>query len=298
MFSPVRKHFPFYIPWTAPSPLMLKAVLFIELLIPLHWLNKTKRKKREEEKKKRQNPPRERRPLCWKQESAGPRWCWPGHEPAPGEITRPLAGRRPGLHNTSASTCANAGAPELPASNMPGKTVRKRHFWRRRRRRKKNVNIFPPSLLTLPPLWGFFFPRGTRQRRRVSLPAGRPKGSFSGKWRGVDVVVWARCRHLGTRYIVVRLRVCQVQGRAASSVWMIPCAGAAASSGVTVVLSLGVHLALTGARVSSHSSVPFSFYISLAPGRGSLVGTWEGDQHTFSPHPKKKQKKNHRCFQS
>lgn len=39
---PMRKHFPFY-PMDWSQSLMLKAVLFIELLMQLHWLNKSRK---------------------------------------------------------------------------------------------------------------------------------------------------------------------------------------------------------------------------------------------------------------
>ena len=90
---PVRKHVPFY-PMDCSQSLMLKAVLFIELLIQLHWLNKTKRKKT---KKHRASDGccTGRRSQLWPAPAAGrsPHWFWTGNEHVSGEIlTRCLGG--------------------------------------------------------------------------------------------------------------------------------------------------------------------------------------------------------------
>lgn len=149
--------------------------------------------------------------------------------------------------------------------------------------KKENVNIFPPSLLT-PPF-------------EVSSSLWKLSSCFW-PWKGQNEVVrWmachgcsglGHCRHLDTRYIVVRLRMYQVQWSAVirvdSMCWL--CSLPWNHRGI-----FPWHSLLIGVHFSFHSSAPFSFYVTLAPVSGSFVGTWEGDQHTFPP-------KKHRCFQS
>lgn len=109
---PVRKHFPFY-PMDCSQSLMLKAVLFIELLIQLRWLNKQKEKTH-----------RASDGYCigsWSQ-------LWP--MPAAGahagseletricQVKLPIGGHPTRLHTTSYSTRKNKSASELPVLNI------------------------------------------------------------------------------------------------------------------------------------------------------------------------------------
>lgn len=94
------------------------------------------------------------------------------------------------------------------------------------------------------------------------------------------------CRHLDTRYIVVRLLMQKIQ-------WCFICTYPTclrSPKGMSLRSPLKSSwyfpLALT-----THRGI-FFFYITLTPVGGSFVGTWKGDQQTFPflplPPPQKK----------
>lgn len=126
--------------------LMLKAVLFIELLIQLRWLNKTKKRKKKKKGKQQQHGARDG---CCAERSQP--WPCASEERVSAGTLSSLVGRHPALTRHAGQHMENQSAPELPVCNYQmtsSESVTSED--------EKNVNISP--MITADSLhWRLFF---------------------------------------------------------------------------------------------------------------------------------------------